>query len=145
VLSLTMLSNPLPVFLLALPHRLPHPQVYLTTMPAADGGGHTVFPALDIAVLPRKGDAILWNNNDEGGGCTVLLCRLSSCLLGKHTYAYTHTSTYPHTHTHLAHIRTHTRAHTHARVVQQMGSSTRRYTRRMLLCRVMTGSRANTP
>jgi hypothetical protein len=41
--------------------------VYLTTMPAADGGGHTAFPALDIAVLPRKGDAILWNNNDEDG------------------------------------------------------------------------------
>mmetsp|Transcript_3531 Transcript_3531/g.8074 ORF Transcript_3531/g.8074 Transcript_3531/m.8074 type:complete len:303 (-) Transcript_3531:106-1014(-) len=41
--------------------------LFLSTMPASDGGGHTKFGELDIAVLPRAGDGIIWNNVDEEG------------------------------------------------------------------------------
>ena len=52
--------------------------VYLTDVEA---GGYTAFPRLDTAVVPRKGDAVLWNNLNESGigdelslhgGCPVL-------------------------------------------------------------------------
>jgi len=38
--------------------------VFLSSMPEGDGGGHTAFPDLGFKILPRKGDAILWNNVD---------------------------------------------------------------------------------
>lgn len=41
--------------------------IFLSTMPAADGGGHTKFSELDLAVLPLSGDGILWKNVDENG------------------------------------------------------------------------------
>ena len=41
--------------------------LYLSTMPKEDGGGHTKFNELDIAVLPREGDGIIWSNVDKGG------------------------------------------------------------------------------
>ena len=41
--------------------------LFLSTMPASDGGGHTKFGELDIAVLPRAGDGIIWDNVDEEG------------------------------------------------------------------------------
>lgn len=39
--------------------------LYLSSMPIEDGGGHTKFNELDIAVLPREGDGIIWSNVDE--------------------------------------------------------------------------------
>lgn len=41
--------------------------LYLSTMPKEDGGGHTKFNELDIAVLPREGDGIIWSNVGKGG------------------------------------------------------------------------------
>lgn len=36
--------------------------LYLSDVPLDDGGGHTRFSKLDVAILPRAGDGILWNN-----------------------------------------------------------------------------------
>ena len=41
--------------------------IYLSTMPKEDGGGHTKFNELDIAVLPREGDGIIWSNINKDG------------------------------------------------------------------------------
>uniref|UniRef100_A0A6U0L854 Fe2OG dioxygenase domain-containing protein n=1 Tax=Minutocellus polymorphus TaxID=265543 RepID=A0A6U0L854_9STRA len=41
--------------------------LYLSTMSKEDGGGHTKFNELDIAVLPREGDGIIWSNIDKDG------------------------------------------------------------------------------
>lgn len=41
--------------------------IFLSTMPASDGGGHTKFGELDVAVLPRAGDGIIWSNVDDEG------------------------------------------------------------------------------
>lgn len=41
--------------------------LYLSSMPKEDGGGHTKFNELDIAVLPREGDGIIWSNVDKDG------------------------------------------------------------------------------
>ena len=42
--------------------------LFLSNVPESDGGGYTHFPFLDISVLPRKGDAIVWRNEDEDTG-----------------------------------------------------------------------------
>eukprot|EP00560_Eucampia_antarctica_P008348 CAMPEP_0197826750 /NCGR_PEP_ID=MMETSP1437-20131217/3659_1 /TAXON_ID=49252 ORGANISM="Eucampia antarctica, Strain CCMP1452" /NCGR_SAMPLE_ID=MMETSP1437 /ASSEMBLY_ACC=CAM_ASM_001096 /LENGTH=306 /DNA_ID=CAMNT_0043427319 /DNA_START=30 /DNA_END=947 /DNA_ORIENTATION=+ len=39
--------------------------LFLSTVPANDGGGQTKFNNLDIAVLPRAGDGIFWSNVDS--------------------------------------------------------------------------------
>ena len=39
--------------------------LFLSSVPADDGGGHTKFNQLDIAVLPRSGDGIVWSNVNE--------------------------------------------------------------------------------
>jgi hypothetical protein len=36
--------------------------LFLSDVPASDGGGHTYFPSLGIKVLPTAGDAVLWSN-----------------------------------------------------------------------------------
>ena len=36
--------------------------LFLSTVPEEDGGGHTKFNELNVAVLPRAGDGIIWNN-----------------------------------------------------------------------------------
>ena len=36
--------------------------LFLSSVPADDGGGHTKFNNLDIAILPRSGDGIVWSN-----------------------------------------------------------------------------------
>lgn len=36
--------------------------LFLSDVPVDDGGGHTRFNELDVAVLPRAGDGIVWNN-----------------------------------------------------------------------------------
>ena len=41
--------------------------LYLSSMPKEDGGGYTKFNELDIAVLPREGDGIIWSNVDKDG------------------------------------------------------------------------------
>lgn len=41
--------------------------LFLSSMPSSDGGGHTRFGELDIAVLPRAGDGIIWSNEDNEG------------------------------------------------------------------------------
>ena len=41
--------------------------LYLSSMPQEDGGGYTKFNELDIAVLPREGDGIIWSNVDKDG------------------------------------------------------------------------------
>ena len=41
--------------------------LFLSTMPESDGGGHTLFSNLDVAVLPRQGDGIIWSNVDDSG------------------------------------------------------------------------------
>ena len=41
--------------------------LYLSSMPREDGGGYTKFNELDIAVLPREGDGIIWSNVDKDG------------------------------------------------------------------------------
>lgn len=45
--------------------------LFLSTMPESDGGGHTLFSNLDLAVLPRKGDGIIWSNVDDNGELLV--------------------------------------------------------------------------
>lgn len=36
--------------------------IFLSSVPTEDGGGHTKFNELDISVLPRLGDGIIWDN-----------------------------------------------------------------------------------
>mmetsp|Transcript_21156 Transcript_21156/g.29634 ORF Transcript_21156/g.29634 Transcript_21156/m.29634 type:complete len:373 (+) Transcript_21156:56-1174(+) len=39
--------------------------LFLTDVPASDGGGHTKFDELGISVLPRAGDGIVWRNTRQ--------------------------------------------------------------------------------
>ncbi|CAE7507126.1 P4HA1 [Symbiodinium natans] len=41
--------------------------VFMTDIPEADGGGHLHFPKLGLRILPRAGDAVLWQNLDASG------------------------------------------------------------------------------
>ena len=45
--------------------------LYLSSMPKEDGGGYTKFNELDIAVLPREGDGIIWSNVDKDGNVLI--------------------------------------------------------------------------
>ena len=39
--------------------------MFLSSVPVQDGGGHTAFGEVDVKVLPRLGDAIVWMNVDD--------------------------------------------------------------------------------
>lgn len=71
------------------------------------GGGHVIFPSLNISVAPRKGDALLWSfkpGRDNKylihtvcpvyvGNCTgrYLLVKMEFCVLYKNVnYSYVH-------------------------------------------------------
>lgn len=41
--------------------------LFASSVPLADGGGHTAFPELKLRVLPTVGDAIVWENVDAAG------------------------------------------------------------------------------
>jgi prolyl 4-hydroxylase len=52
------------------------PWTMLVFLNSVEEGGHTAFPKLDLEIVPRFGDALIWsnvkkNNQDDGGGWIV--------------------------------------------------------------------------
>lgn len=57
--------------------------VFLSDVPSEDGGGHTSFPKLDVKVLPRAGDGIIWMNIDPTKKIEIDNARGESVLLSE--------------------------------------------------------------